>query len=119
MRRNLLVTALIFMGVTMCNSTIAETWKWQQFHIDNGVKCNACHKSNVNDYVNNDQCLKCHKSYDALAEKTKDMEINVHQSAHFKNLECTSCHTSHTELKVFCEDCHGPITRDKQFSKIK
>lgn len=37
------------------------------------------------------QCLQCHQSYDALAEKTKNLEPNPHKS-HLGAVNCVECH---------------------------
>ena len=51
------------------------------------------------------QCLQCHQSYDALAEKTKNLEPNPHKS-HLGELRCTYCHSIHDTPKIHCNECH-------------
>lgn len=116
------ITTLIFSMLMLCvggaSIAHAQEFKWQQFHLNNGVKCANCHGSDTKAAITNDTCLTCHVSYEKLGEQTKDMHLNVHMSPHFENLECTACHTSHNETTPFCQDCHGPIVRDPKFSKI-
>ena len=116
------ITTIFFSMLMLCiggaSIANAQEFKWQEHHLKQGIKCASCHGSDVKAVISNDSCLKCHGSYDKLADQTKDMHINVHKSPHFKDLECTSCHTSHNETTAFCQDCHGPIVRDPKFSKI-
>ena len=55
-------------------------------------------------------CLTCHQSYEALADKTKNLnngEPNPHASHHYgKGIACTACHGEHTQGKVYCNNCH-------------
>jgi len=52
-----------------------------------------------------EDCLRCHRSYESLAERTSHLEPNPHNS-HFGEIECTMCHHSHQESTLFCEQCH-------------
>ncbi|KAA0887965.1 cytochrome c3 family protein [Oryzomonas rubra] len=82
-------------------------------HKSEGVACVSCHGKDVNEIVPNQNCLACHESFEKIAERTKDMPINPHKSAHFIDLECSTCHDGHKDGTVFCQSCHGPITRHK------
>ena len=83
------------------------------WHKTQGVPCAGCHGKDLNALVPNQACLGCHESFEKLAGRTKDMHINPHQSPHFKDLDCTSCHVGHKADVNFCQDCHGPISRKK------
>ncbi len=87
--------------------------QFQDKHKAAGVQCASCHGNNTKAIIPNQNCLACHDSYQKLGEQTKDMHINPHKSPHFMDLECTSCHASHTAIKNFCQDCHGPIARKR------
>jgi len=87
-----------------------------RIHEEAGVTCLQCHRqslfedlSEVKDYVTNDfteplptakvpnsVCLKCHISWEVLANQTRDLARNPHASPHGEP-NCTVCH-----------DVHGP-----------
>lgn len=55
------------------------------------------------------QCLQCHQSYDALAEKTKNLEPNPHKS-HLGAVNCIECHKADKPSKqpeLMCNSCHN------------
>ncbi len=53
-----------------------------------------------------DQCLKCHGSFDKLAEQTKDLVPNPHYS-HLGEVDCVACHKGDkTEPELTCNQCH-------------
>jgi nitrate/TMAO reductase-like tetraheme cytochrome c subunit len=61
---------------------------------------------------NKEFCLKCHGSYDKLAEYTAnydpDSGRNPHQS-HNGELDCYNCHKSHGQSQLYCTQCHSDI----------
>ncbi len=85
-----------------------------QKHTDQGIECASCHQQDNNKMIANTTCLECHDSFATIAEQTSGMHLNPHQSPHFLNLECTSCHVGHKADVNFCQDCHGPIKRHKK-----
>jgi hypothetical protein len=53
------------------------------------------------------ECLGCHESYAALAQRTAHLKINPHQT-HLGEEECSHCHKMHDKspgLK-YCTTCH-------------
>ena len=55
------------------------------------------------------QCLQCHQSYDALAEKTKNLEPNPHKS-HLGAVNCVECHKADKPSKqpeLMCNSCNN------------
>ncbi|WP_228845488.1 cytochrome c3 family protein [Phototrophicus methaneseepsis] len=64
-------------------------------------------------------CFQCHEhgSYDQIAWRTTDLgvtdgktkghEANPHQSPHYDDLECNTCHRMHRESVLFCSECHA------------
>ena len=53
-----------------------------------------------------DQCLKCHGSFDKLAEQTKDLVPNPHYS-HLGEVDCVACHKADkSEPELVCNTCH-------------
>ena len=53
------------------------------------------------------QCLKCHVSYEALAERTKNVSPNPHVS-HQGAVNCEDCHKANLSKPVLmCNQCHN------------
>ncbi|WP_287195228.1 cytochrome c3 family protein [Syntrophothermus sp.] len=95
-------------------------------HRQADVRCQDCHKSSYVDKakegvkyitgqyetplpelkVSQQECLKCHGSYEKIAERTAKLEPNPHENPHYGNLECNACHKMHRESKVYCAQCH-------------
>lgn len=98
-------------------------------HNQANVECKECHdypvtaevKSGINfvfgNYLvgstgelvqvkyDNEMCLKCHISYDHVAESTDNLKRNPHKS-HHGELACNTCHVSHGEQIDYCSTCH-------------
>lgn len=51
------------------------------------------------------QCLACHGSYVAIAEKTKNLTPNPHRS-HMADVQCDACHQWKGKGKLMCNECH-------------
>ena len=57
-------------------------------------------------FVTKGQCLKCHGSYDALAQKTASLEPNPHKS-HMGAVNCEECHRADAARPaMMCNQCH-------------
>ncbi len=71
--------------------------------------CQGCHGEGMpknGAAVTKGQCLACHGgSYEKLAEKTDNLEINPHDS-HLGTIECTKCHRGHQKPVLECARCH-------------
>lgn len=91
-------------------------------HVKNQVSCSGCHGAALpvkGDAVENDRCLACHGSYEALAEKTKPKEPhgpNPHKS-HLGAIACTACHYGHQKAVLYCKDCHPKFTMKIPFGE--
>lgn len=91
-------------------------------HADKRIACSGCHGSAFpmkGDSVENEACLSCHVSYEALAgkSKAKDAEgLNPH-SSHLGAIACTACHFGHQKSVVYCKDCHPKTTLAVPFGK--
>jgi hypothetical protein len=113
---------------------IAESWSDSPYldalHARKHVTCSGCHGKRLpagEETVENDRCRSCHESYEKLAEKTASAEFpkrNPHRS-HLVALDCTKCHRSHGESKVYCLDCHfnfgmkipgGPVEKPRSMN---
>ena len=82
-------------------------------HQQRSVSCDKCHGvANPSTPAKAKACAKCH-TYDAVAEKTKNMNPNPHDS-HAGQLRCTLCHREHAQSVVYCKTCH--IGSDPKFN---
>jgi hypothetical protein len=85
-------------------------------HKERGVKCEACHKeAQPKTAASPKSCLTCHKSLEAVAERTKDFEKNPHDNhiTQTTDVECTQCHHGHKEDEPLCNQCHSGMTFEK------
>lgn len=79
------------------------------------IVCLGCHGKGLprtGDTVQNDRCIACHGSVDALAAKTAPKDFpdrNPHKS-HLGEIGCDVCHHGHKPSKVYCLGCHGKFT---------
>jgi cytochrome c nitrite reductase small subunit len=99
-------------------------------HLDNlhaqaGVQCKQCHNYPVSAEIasgikfitgnydksmpkrkyGNNMCLKCHISYDHIAQQTAFLDKNPHDS-HQGEMACSTCHISHGNQIDYCAQCH-------------
>lgn len=75
-------------------------------HAERGVKCESCHVSMPPAaIVKNEACLKCHVSYEKIAERTDEGDINPHAS-HVEDASCAECHSGHKKPRLLCDQCH-------------
>ena len=68
-----------------------------------------------NGFVTKNQCLKCHVSYEALAEQTKNVTPNPHVS-HQGAVDCQECHQANKpfkDVKLMCNNCHNFTLKKK------
>lgn len=77
--------------------------------------CKSCHKeANEKDYkaLSVNECLSCHKSYEALAERSGHLgyDDNIHASPHYPKMDCNLCHSTHKQSKNYCVMCHSQDT---------
>lgn len=108
-----LKTLIAAVGLAVAGSTLAAGTDLASFHSKMGG-CAVCHDSATVTAVTvpdderdlNAKCVACHGDYKALGEKSKNLPFNPHAS-HLGNINCTSCHTAHSEPKLACNDCHS------------
>ncbi len=76
-------------------------------HVKRGLACQSCHGQNMNTkQVKFETCLQCHgPTYEALAKKTQEMDINPH-ATHMGEISCYECHQAHKPPKLVCVQCH-------------
>lgn len=73
-----------------------------------GVACADCHNgmANPKEKASVAACLQCHDGYKGMAEATKNLKVNPHDS-HEGEIECTACHKPHGRSVDYCEQCHA------------
>jgi len=94
---------------------IFQSWSESSFldalHAKGNVSCEGCHGQKlpaIDDTVENERCVRCHRSYEKLAEKTASPQFpkqNPHKS-HLIGMACTKCHSGHSRSQVYCLECH-------------
>jgi hypothetical protein len=85
-------------------------------HKEKNIACTGCHdNAQPKEPASAASCLKCHKSMEAVAEKTKDFTPNPHKNhvTDSQDMECTQCHQGHKANTVVCNDCHGGMKFEK------
>ncbi|MFB3818153.1 MAG: cytochrome c3 family protein [Candidatus Methylomirabilales bacterium] len=71
------------------------------------VDCAGCHGTAVpGARPKTEDCLRCHKSYEAVAARTAQVKPNPHES-HLGEIRCTLCHRAHAEPVFYCDRCHS------------
>mgnify|MGYP004460674493 FL=1 len=100
-----MLAGAVLSALAVC-SLAADAAALADRHVARGLKCDMCHVSQPMKTVKQDQCLKCHGgSYEALAKRTDDKDINPHDS-HIETPECTQCHSGHGKPRLLCDECH-------------
>jgi fumarate reductase flavoprotein subunit len=102
MKQNIIPKLLIVLfGAALTLSAGAMDFK----HQAKGIKCEQCHGvASPAAPAKAKSCVKCH-NYPALAEKTKALNPNPHDS-HAGEVRCTLCHREHAPSVVYCKECH-------------
>jgi cytochrome c len=81
------------------------------------VACKGCHEEEQPKTPATEKaCLACHKSMEAVAEKTKDRKPNPHSNhvTEAADVECTQCHHAHKADVPMCHQCHAGLQFEKQ-----
>jgi fumarate reductase flavoprotein subunit len=97
-------------GISVFSPSV-PTWAAQTLflgdkHKNMGVDCSGCHKEDPpKQNVPMAVCLGCHGDYPKVAEKTKKLDPNPHDS-HLGEIECGQCHHAHKASVLVCAGCH-------------
>jgi hypothetical protein len=89
-------------------------------HKSRGMSCVGCHKEEKPTTAAPEKaCLACHKSLDAVAERTKSYSPNPHDNhiTQSSDVQCTQCHQGHKEDKILCHSCHAGMNFAKGSSE--
>lgn len=92
-----------------------ESWAGSKYmdalHGKGNIVCFACHEGRLpekGDTVENERCLACHGSLDALAARSAPKDLpdrNPHKS-HLGDIACATCHKAHQPSTAYCLGCH-------------
>ncbi len=93
-----LTSLLKVAAFTLCAATLSFSAQAQ-------LKNTPMH-ANLPDNATTQQCLMCHQSYEAVAQKTAKMNPNPH-SSHRGDQNCTNCHSVKGKPHFECNDCHS------------
>jgi len=76
--------------------SLGEAWAYVTGNYDNPLSERRLGQEN---------CLRCHRSYESLIEKTSHLERNPHDG-HWPEMECNLCHKAHRSSVDYCAQCH-------------
>lgn len=101
-----MLTCFIFIAAAAISSQAEEQYIIKETHKEAGLSCADCHMTDKPEKkAKASVCIDCHESYQVVAERTKSLKPNPHDS-HQGELRCTYCHSSHGEDKLYCNQCH-------------
>ena len=107
--RSFALVSLLFLLNTFQQAT-AASFREQGIHHKEKVTCADCHKvEKPKDAPSYKTCLECHGPYEKLAQRTKKLPANPHDS-HLGPLSCLDCHGVHEPMekdKIPCMECHN------------
>lgn len=76
-------------------------------HAAEGLQCADCHQVEKPVAAASVQaCLACHGDYEKVAQLTKALHANPHDS-HLGRMQCLKCHRVHAPSEFVCIECHG------------
>ncbi len=85
-------------------------------HVQRNVSCVGCHGEGQPTAATQKACLTCHKSLEAVAERTKELNYNPHKN-HFtegSEVQCLQCHQGHKDDILACSQCHDGLKFEKK-----
>jgi fumarate reductase flavoprotein subunit len=91
-------------------------------HKERNIKCVSCHgEEEPKTAASEKACITCHKSLEAVAERTKDFTPNPHSNhiTETSDVECTQCHFGHKADSPVCLNCHQGLTFQKKQEENK
>ncbi len=114
----LIAAAVLWAGISIAQEKTAFN---ADRHKSRSVACLACHGEAAPKTAASEKgCLSCHKSLEAVAEKTIDMAPGNPHKNHIteaNNLECTQCHSGHKADVPTCTNCHAGMKFEKKADK--
>jgi hypothetical protein len=113
------VVAMLWTGLALAQGKGPFT---AERHQKRGVACVACHgEAQPKAPASAKACLACHKSLEAVAERTAGYEKNPHNNhmTQSSDLECTQCHQGHKADTPICHQCHEGMKFEKPEAEAK
>jgi hypothetical protein len=108
------VAAMFWTGMSIAQEKKLST---SDRHLKRNIACTGCHgESHLESPTTQTACLTCHKSLEAVAERTKDFNYNPHRN-HLTNageVACLRCHQGHKEDILACSQCHEGIKFERK-----
>jgi hypothetical protein len=114
-----IVAATLWTGLSTAQEERGST---ADRHKKRDLACDACHgAAQPKEPALPQACLPCHKSIEAVAEKTKELKPNPHQNhiTEQSDLECTQCHHGHKADTPLCHQCHEGMKFEKKQVETK
>lgn len=106
-RLTVFIFAALFLLLFAAAGIAQQKYEMKDGHGKLGLSCNDCHGGKSPQQAPEMQaCLKCHKSYETLAARTKGLKPNPHDS-HKGEVACSECHSTHGTSKLSCNECHS------------
>lgn len=107
---SLLLIAALALGFSFAQEASQQQAAVKEHHLkvsQNEKNCGTCHAASAPEIPPDTACLKCHGSYEKVAQRTAALEHNPHDSPHYGNTAtCTACHSEHGRSRAICSDCH-------------
>lgn len=102
---HLLASVLCVVALSVSSASQAEmTLKGK--HKEMNFACETCHGQTKPREIPDEQvCLNCHGSRDAIKAKTSKLNPNPHYG-HDDSIECGACHKQHEDSVLACNQCH-------------
>jgi hypothetical protein len=91
-------------------------------HKERSLACDSCHKEpQPKTPASGEACLACHKSIEAVSERTKHFVTNPHDNhiTASSDVECTQCHHGHKADVPLCNQCHAGFKFEKKEAESK
>lgn len=110
MKNRLFLGVTLFFALGAAAAFSAQDAKGVQVrgkHASEGVGCADCHKvERPVAAASEEACLECHGSYQKVAQLTKALHANPHDS-HLGMMGCLKCHRVHRPSEIVCIECHS------------
>jgi hypothetical protein len=106
--KTVMITSLAIFSLLMFSilGIAQQKQEIKDIHGKLGMSCKDCHgDKSLPQVPERETCLKCHKSYAAVAERTDKLKPNPHAS-HDGDVACTNCHSTHGTPRLYCNGCH-------------
>ncbi len=106
MKKHTTILTALFITACLFGASDAAVKNVKPHHKEAGISCEDCHGVKTpSKEATEEQCLSCHESRDAVAERTGGDDPNPH-FGHDESISCGDCHKEHEDSVLYCDDCH-------------